>query len=273
VFTPKKANGLGVIFVISGGWVSAADVIKPNVYRAFLERGYTVFAILHGSQPKYTIPEIVEDVHRAVRFIRHHAKEYRIDPDRIGITGGSSGGQLALTIATAGTKGGSKAHDPVDRESSRVQAAACFCPPSDFLNWGKPGRVLDSRRMASIPQLKLFASAVDFKIYDPERGVLVSIVDEEKVKEILRGVSPAAHVSADDPPILLVHGDKDELVPLQQSESLVAKLKEAGVPAKLIVKKDCGHVWLDLIKDMRLAAEWFDQHLKDKAKDRVKADR
>lgn len=271
VIAPKKANGLGVIFIVSGGWISAADIIKPEAYRAFLERGYTVFAVLHGSQPKYTIPEIVEDVHRAVRFIRHHAKDYRIDPDRIAITGGSSGGQLALTIATAGTKGDSTSRDPVERQSSRVQAAGCFCPPTDFLNWGKPGRIMDVRRMGSTRQLRPFASAIDFKAYDPERGVLVSIVDEVQVKEILRSISPMAHVSADDPPTLVLHGDKDELVPLEQSERFIAKLKDAGVPAKLMVKKDCGHAWLDLVKDMRYLAEWFDEQLKDKAKDRAKA--
>lgn len=266
VFTPKKANGLGVAFVISGGWYSSVDIIKPEAYRAFLERGYTLFAVLTSSQPKYTIPEIVEDVHRAVRFIRHHAKDYRIDPDRLALTGGSSGGQLALTVAMSGKKGDSNARDPVDRESSRVQAAACFCPPTDFLNWGKPGRIMDVRRMGSTPQLRVFASAVDFKVYDGEKGVYVPLIDEEQVKEILRGISPITHVSADDPPTLVMHGDKDDLVPIQQSESFIAKLKEAGVTAKLIVKQDAGHAWLDLVKDMKYLAEWFDEQLKDKAK-------
>ena len=103
-----------------------------------MRRGYTVFAVVHGSQPKYTIPEILLDMHRAVRFIRSHAEEYDVDPERIGITGGSAGGHLLLMQATAGDLGNSNAKDPVDRASSRVQAVACFFPPTwrmRFRSW------------------------------------------------------------------------------------------------------------------------------------------
>jgi acetyl esterase/lipase len=89
VFTPKKgANGAGIIIVVSGGWFSGHDGINPEFVKPFTKRGYTVFTVVHGSQPKFTIPEILEDMNRALRFIRHHAKDYKIDPDRIGITGG-----------------------------------------------------------------------------------------------------------------------------------------------------------------------------------------
>src|SRR5438874_11429462 len=79
VFTPKKdANGAAIIFVVSGGWFSAHQAINPSTgwFDEFIKRGYTVFAVVHGSQPKFTIPEILQDMHRAVRFIRHHAKDY-----------------------------------------------------------------------------------------------------------------------------------------------------------------------------------------------------
>src|SRR5438094_1369726 len=125
VFTPKKANGVGVIFVVSGGWFSRPQAIHPVLAAPLLKRGYTVFAVVHGSQPKFTVPEIIEDMHRAVRFIRSHAKDYHIDPERLGITGASAGGHLSLLIGTAGAKGDPNAKDPVDRESSRVQAVAC----------------------------------------------------------------------------------------------------------------------------------------------------
>ena len=84
-------------------------------------------------------------MNRAVRFIRYHAKDYTIDPDRIGITGGSAGGHLSLMQGTAGDAGDPKAKDPVDRTSSRVQAVACFFPPTDFLNWGEKGKEMLSR--------------------------------------------------------------------------------------------------------------------------------
>ena len=96
--------------------------------RPLLDRGYTIFAVVHGSQPRYTVPEIIPDINRAVRFIRYHAKDYGIDPQRIGICGASAGGHLSLMIGTAGSKGKQDTSDPVDRESSRVQAVACFFP-------------------------------------------------------------------------------------------------------------------------------------------------
>src|SRR5947209_519218 len=144
VFTPKKdANGAGVIFAVSGGWYSDHNGITANVplyIRPLLDRGYTVFAVCHGSEQKYSIPEILEDMHRAVRFIRHHAKDYGIDPERLGITGGSAGGHLSLMMGITGKPGDAKAPDPVDRESSAVQAVGCFFPPTDFLNFGKTGQ-------------------------------------------------------------------------------------------------------------------------------------
>jgi acetyl esterase/lipase len=262
VFTPKaKANGLGVIAAVSGGWRSHPGAIRPEMYRAFLERGYTVFAVVHGTQPKFTIPEILDDMHRAVRFVRYHAKDYHIDPDRLGITGGSAGGHLSLMMGTDGIPGDPKAKDPVERVSSRVQAVACFYPPTDFLNWGKPGAVLDATHMDS-----RFKAAIDFQELDRQERVFQRITDEKKVREILGRISPITHVSADDAPTLIIHGDIDKLVPLQQSEIMVARLKEAGVPAKLIVKKGCGHGWITILKDTETLGDWFDQYLKDKPK-------
>ena len=100
VSTPKeKVNGAAIIWVVSGGWFSSYDALQPQAPFApineVIKRGYTVFAVVHGSQPKFTIPEILEHMHRAVRYIRH-AVDYKIDPQRIGITGGSAGGHLSL---------------------------------------------------------------------------------------------------------------------------------------------------------------------------------
>src|SRR6476660_8221411 len=73
VIQPAKPNGFGIIFVVSGGWVSSHEAISPNSYGTYLERGYTIFAVVHGSQPKFHITEIDQDMNRAVRFIRHNA--------------------------------------------------------------------------------------------------------------------------------------------------------------------------------------------------------
>jgi acetyl esterase/lipase len=258
VFSPKEgSNGLGVIFVVSGGWYSAHEAIPVPLIEPLLDRGYTVFAVVHGSQPKFTIPEIREDMNRAVRFIRHHAEDYGIDPDRIGIYGGSAGGHLSLMQGLAGGDGDPGAKDPVDRESSRVQAVACLYPPTDFLNYGKPGENALGRGI-----LENFKAPFDFHRLDPQQNKFVPISDEEEILAIGREISPVNHVGPDDPPTLIVHGDADKLVPIQQAELLVEKLKAAGVDAKLVVKPGAGHGWPDLQDDMKTFADWFDEHLK-----------
>lgn len=262
VFAPKKnANGAAIIWVVSGGWFSAHEAIRPGFVEPFVKRGYTVFAVVHGSQPKYTIPEVLQDMHRAVRYIRFHAKDYRIDPDRIGITGGSAGGHLSLMQGTAGDQGNPLAKDVVDRVSSRVQAVACFYPPTDFLNYGEKGKDAIGRGV-----LANFRVAFDVHEFDPKTRALERITDEAKILELGRKISPITHVTAESPPSLIIHGDQDKLVPIQQAEVIIAKLKEAKVPAELVVKKGAGHGWANLEKDLPTLADWFDKHLQKKPK-------
>lgn len=264
VFAPKQdANGLGVIAVVSGGWFSGPDGINAAFYLPFLKRGYTVFAVLHGSQPKFTVPEILEDMHRAVRFIRAHAKDYKIDPDRLAIFGASAGGHLSLMQGTAGDLGDPKASDPINRVSSRVQAVAAFFPPTDFLNYGVKGKEKLARGFQPP-----FTAALDYKTFDAAKALYMPVTDEKEQREISKRISPITHVTADDPPTLLIHGDKDDLVPLQQSEVILAKFKEVGVPAELIVKKGQAHGWVTLLLDLDTFADWFDKHLKAKKEGR-----
>ena len=257
VFKPSTPNGAGVIWVVSGGFSSSHDMV-PDLFqlRKLFERGYTVFAVVHGSRPKYTIPEIMEDMNRAVRSIRFHASDYGVDPGRLGITGSSSGGHLALVQGTAGDMGNPDAKDPVEKESSRVQAVACFCPPTDFLNYGKPGENAVGRGI-----LKDYKAIFDFHEYDEASKTLIPITNEDRITEIVRKISPIYHVTADDPPTLIIHGDADNLVPIQQSESIMSKFKEAGVPAKLITKPGAGHGWPNVSDDVKYLADWFDEYL------------
>ena len=260
VFTPKKnANGAAVIWVISGGWFSSHAAINPAAAEPFLERGYTVFAVVHGSQPRFTIPEILQDMHRSVRFIRTNAKLYNIDAERIGITGGSAGGHLSLMQGTAGIPGDPKAKDPIDRASSRVQAVACFFPPTDFLNYGEKGKDAIGRGT-----LAAYKAPFDFKVFDQNTKAFERITDEAKILEIGRAISPITHVTSDDPPTLIIHGDKDLLVPIQQAEIFVAKMKDVGAVAELVVRKDAVHGWKGIEKDRTLFADWFDKHLSRK---------
>jgi acetyl esterase/lipase len=260
VFAPReKTNGAALVWVVSGGWFSAHEGINPGFVQEFLNRGYTVFAVVHGSQPKYTIPEVVQDMNRAVRFIRSRAADYKIDPERIGIYGGSAGGHLSLMQGVAGDKGNAQARDPVDQQSSRVQAVACFFPPTDFFNYGKPGENALGRGI-----LASFRAPFDFHKYDDATRAFVAITDEDKLQEIGKQISPVYHVSADDPPTLIIHGDADKLVPIQQAELIIEKLKESKVPCELVVKKGADHGWPDLLKDLSIFADWFDKHLAKK---------
>ena len=244
VFEPAQKNGAAVLWLVSGGWFSSHDIRLTRI-TPFLDHGYTVFAVVHGSQPRFIIPEIEQDVHRAVRFVRHNAARWGVDPNKFGISGGSAGGHLSLTIGTQGGPGKSDAKDPIDRESSAVQAVACFYPPVDFLNWSKAGE-----------------GAWDFpagRDYAPAFGPrwLTSVGRPEYAKEI----SPLYFVTAAMPPTLVIHGDADELVPLYQSQILGQKCQEAGVPFKLIVKPGAGHGYKGWENDLALCADWFDEHL------------
>jgi acetyl esterase/lipase len=270
VFQPKEnRNGAAVIAVISGGYFSRPESINPTLFTEVLKRGYTVFAVLHGSQPKYTIPEIVTDMNRAVRFIRYHAKDYQVDPDRFGVSGGSAGGHLSLMLGTAADKGDPMASDPLDRVSSGVQAVACFFPPTDFSNFGEMGQYHYGDRVG-LP----FRAAFDYHEFDKATGRYLRITDEKKMQEISRQISPALRVTHDSAPTLIIHGDKDRLVPIQQSHLIMAKFKEAGVPAKLIVKEGADHGWLGMDKDVTNFADWFDTYLaKEKPNSKLQADK
>lgn len=146
VFSPlKNPNGAGVIFCVSEGWYSDHANIEPNIPRHILPliaKGYTVFAVCHGSNPKFSLPEIVEQMHRSVRFIRNQAAELGVDARRIGITGDSAGAHLSLMMGLDGKEDDPQAADPIDRESSQVQAIVAYFPLTDFLNWGEPGKIM-----------------------------------------------------------------------------------------------------------------------------------
>jgi acetyl esterase/lipase len=264
VLTPRKGgNGAGIVFVVSGGWFSNRDMYH-SIYLPFthhlVKRGYTVFAVFHACQHKFTIAEAVGDINRAVRFVRYHARDFGIDPDRLGITGASAGGHLSLMQGTAGDRGDPKAKDVVDRTSSRVQAVACLFPPTDFLNYGGKGKYA----FAEDGTLATHRTAADFHEYDAKTKRWERITDEKKVLEQARKISPLLQITAETPPTLIIHGDADKGVPIQQSEVFIARLKELGIPAELVVKKGAGHGWPGIEKEGAPLADWFDKYLQKK---------
>ena len=256
VFKPEKPNGAGIIYVVSGGWVSGHNAINAAVYRIYLDRGYTIFAVVHGCQPKFTIPEIFEDMHRAVRFIRHNAAQYGVDPNKLGITGASAGGHLSLTMGTMGRSGSQKAPDPVDREPSRVRAVVAYFGGGDFSNFGGEGMTVEQA-----PLGRGRRGPFDFHEWSGDRGRFERITDDARYRKLLLEISPATHVTPDDPPTLLLHGDMDMAVPIQQSRLMLSLLEKAGVPAKLEVKAGLAHGWQPDAAELALVTGWFDRYL------------
>lgn len=266
VAKPKThSNGKGIVQVISGGYHSSFQGWRwwrVSQAKSFVANGYTVFAVIHSSQPRYTIPDALLDLQRAVKFIRYHAKDYAIDAGKIGVTGTSSGGNLALLLGLMDGIGNPKARDTIDQLSSKVQAVACFAPPSDFLNWRSQGDNLMSNGFFNKnPALK---PPFDFKQWDTSRFTYVPVTDTSSINKTLNELSPINYVTPDDPPVLIIHGDKDDLVPIKQSELLMVKLQQQKIPSALSVKKGGTHE--ELPKGQKIDGQeyidWFDKYLK-----------
>lgn len=251
IIKPANPNGLGIAFMVSGGWKSQKAGEPPAWLMApLLNRGYTIFAVCHISQPESSVPEIIDDVNRALRFIRLHAKEYGIDPQRLGVTGGSAGGHLSLMLATRGSTGNPEASDPVERESSAVQAVAIFYPVTDLLNLGA-----STENLGDGGPPKSFVAAFG------EAGK-----DLNRWKVVGRDCSPIYFVHDKLPPTLIYHGDADTLVPLDQSQRYCKAAEALGCNTKLVVHPKGEHGWPSMILDLEKFADWFDEHLGERAK-------
>jgi len=245
VVSPAQPNGIGVLLMVSGGWKSSPGSFRPWMGAALLRRGYTIFAVYHVSQPEATVMEIAEDVNRAVRYVRHNARQYGVDPQRLGVTGGSAGGHLSLMLATRGGPGPAGAPDPVDSESSAVQAVAIFFPVTDLLNLGK-----STENLGDGGPPKSFVRA-----FGPNSTNLAVW------KVIGREMSPIYYVTSAMPPTLIYHGDADTLVPLDQSERFQAEARKQGRTVELVVHHGGQHGWLSMVWDIRRFADWFDHYL------------
>lgn len=259
VYRPETPNGRGIIHITGSGWHSplAANAPQQKASRQvevfglpLVEAGYTVFAVNHRTAPLNKYPSQLEDVERAVRFVRHHAMRWGIDPDRMGGVGGSSGGHLTLMLGLRDSPERAGEPDPVNRESAKLQAIVPWAPPTDFM---LSNSTFVSGTLASLFGMRLMAR-------DPETS-------PQFLK--YRNASPIHHVSAADPPTLLIHGDADVGVPIRHSEIMQAKLRAAGVPVELLVIPDGGHGALfpgmaaDAPDYVKATVEWFDRHLRN----------
>jgi acetyl esterase/lipase len=211
VYYPYANNGLFPVtmYVHGGGWSSGDKAQGAGAMEipALRQAGFLVVSVNYRLAPEYKFPVMIEDVKCAVRFLRAHANDYNLDPDRIGVWGGSAGGHLVALLGTTDESAGFDVGEYLEY-SSRVQAVVDMFGPTDLTvnfegGYERSGRV--------------------FGDFDPALA------------------SPVTYVTPDDPPFLLLHGEKDKLVPIEQSEILLAALQQADVPAELVPVKNAGH--------------------------------
>jgi acetyl esterase/lipase len=243
VFTPAKPNGAAVIKIVSGGWNSNHNGISDG---GWPKHGFTTFVVVHGTQPRFHIDEIVADLQRSVRFVRANAAKFGIDPNKIGVTGSSAGGHLSLMLGTRVLPANPQSKDPVEQVSSAVNAVACFYPPVDFLSWAKEG---DSKE--GIGPLTTRA---------PAFGPIVTTAEGRE--RAGRELSPLFWISEKTPPTYIVQGDADPLVPDSQARRYLARAKEVGAKAEVLIRLGGAHGgWVEMADDNVRMAEWFGLHL------------
>ena len=216
-----------------------------------LDRGYAVVDVGYRLSGEAIFPAQVEDCKAAVRWVRANAAKYSLDPDRIGAWGSSAGGHL---VAFLGTAGDVREFDTEANAeySSRVQAVCDWFGPTDFLQMDKH----------SLKGSRLVHDAAN----SPESLLVGGPIQKKPYRSLARKANPITYVTKDDPPILIMHGDKDMSVPLHQSELLYDALKKADVEATLHVVKGAGHGLRggeeSSEKLFETVAAFFDRHLK-----------
>jgi acetyl esterase/lipase len=221
LYRPRGARGRlpVVVFIHGGGWREGDKAGGPSQTTAVLAGyGYAVASINYRLSTQAPFPAQIQDCKAAVRWLRAHADQYGLDPDRIGAWGKSAGGHLAALLGLAGDKPEWEVGEHLDQPST-VRAVCDFFGPTDLTNLG--GGPLARERIEMLRQLV--------------GGLL-----REKQAE-LREASPLSYVSRGDPPFFIAHGVDDELVPMAQSQSLYQALRAKGVPATFLAVRKAGH--------------------------------
>jgi acetyl esterase/lipase len=235
-----------IVFIHGGGWENGSKAGCGVIFNFMKGGAYAGASLNYRLTDQAIWPAQIHDVKAGIRWLRAHATEHNFDPERIGVMGISAGGHLvSLLGVTGGVKeleGTLGAHAGTD---SRVQCVIDFCGPSDFLTFGSQGSTSNVDDPKSAPG-KLLGGGVKDK------------------QDTARAVSPVTYITKDDAPFLIVHGDKDNLVPLDQAHEFREALGKAGVPAALITGKGGGHVFFtkDLFDRMQ---DFLDARLLGKA--------
>jgi acetyl esterase/lipase len=245
---PEKRLPL-LIWIHGGGWSGGSKAESP--YLNQLQRGYVAASLEYRFSQKAKFPAQIQDCQAAIRWLRANAEKYGIDPDRIGVGGGSAGGHLAALV---GTSGGKKAFPLIggnEDQSDRVQAVCDIFGPTNF--WTVVAQADEDKNVKNI---------FKWNQGDPYSNLIGGKLGEDKEK--CDAVSPVYYVSKDNPPFLILHGDRDTLVPYAQSVELNDLLADAGVEVTLQRLPGAGHGGpaFGLPAVGRLTTLFFDKHLK-----------
>lgn len=223
LYLPEKTDGPLplIIWVHGGGWQNGSKDGCLPLRAGYVAQGYAVASINYRLSGHAVFPAQIDDCKAAIRWLRAHAKEYSLDPQRFGVWGSSAGGHL---VALIGTSGDVKETDvgPNMDQSSSVQAVCDYYGPTDFTVFvTTPG--YESHATDASPEAKLIGGAV--------------MQNKDKAAR----ANPITYVSKGDPPFLIVHGDKDPTVPINQSQLLFDALKQSEVSVHFHTIHGAGH--------------------------------
>lgn len=243
LYVPEVGENLPLIIWVHGGAWRGGD--KTHYVRMeYLKSGYAGASLNYRLSQHAIFPAQIEDVKAAVRWLRANAETYRLDPHRFAAWGSSAGGHLVAMLGTTGAIEEFEVGENL-KVSSRIQAVVDYFGPTDFLQ-------MDAQ---SLPD-GLVHDAPD----SPESQLVGGPIQEHKDR--VARANPITYVSKDDCPFLIIHGDRDKLVPYQQSVLLKDALEEAGVPVTFYRVEGGGHGWFRDPKVPELTKAFLEQHLK-----------
>jgi acetyl esterase/lipase len=236
-----------VVWIHGGAWIGGSKG-APFPALVLLARGYAVASIGYRLSQEALFPAQIKDCKAAVRWLRANAEQCHFDPDRFGAWGSSAGGHLAALLGTSGGVRDLEGKEGNLEYSSRVQAVCDWFGPTDFLRMNDVRGIIN-HDAADSPESRLIGGPI-----------------QEHSAEVARA-NPISYVTPDDPPFLIMHGDRDRTVPLNQSELLHAALQKAGVESTLVVVPGSGHGfrgatshWQEVLQ--RRPQAFFDRHLR-----------
>ncbi|WP_237389642.1 alpha/beta hydrolase [Bacillus sp. USDA818B3_A] len=235
-----------IIYIKGGGWgrnhPQKTFIFIPQLVQ-FAKSGYVVASVEHRTSHEAKFPAQLYDIKAAIRYLKEHAEQYGIDSERVGVWGSSSGGHLAALVGTTGGVEQLEGQSGKLSEDSSVQAVVDWYGPTDFL------------------QMSKYPASIDFDAPDSPESMLIGgpiQENEEKVKK----ANPITYITPDDPPFLIMHGDRDRRVPYNQSVLLYSALKKAHVEASMYKIQGAGHGGFARPVILNTVQAFFDDHLK-----------